>query len=84
MMLHTYFRYSDWGPYIEGLAQDCPNSISNAQMLQQSCPKPKIYSQCLKTKPGSFALKTQPNLTGKCTKEETNIFLDFVHKAFAL
>ena len=29
--------------HIEGLAQDCSNSIANAQELLQSCTKPLIY-----------------------------------------
>ena len=30
-------------PYINGLVQDCSNSIANALELQQSCAKPSIY-----------------------------------------
>ena len=29
--------------HIEGLVQDCSNSIANALELQQSCTKPSIY-----------------------------------------
>ena len=29
--------------YIDGLVQDCNNSIANALELLQSCPKPSIY-----------------------------------------
>ena len=30
--------------HIDGLVQDCSNSIANAQELLQSCTKPPIYS----------------------------------------
>ena len=30
--------------YIDGLVQDCSNSIANAQELLQSCTKPSIYT----------------------------------------
>ena len=31
-------------PHIDGLVQDCSNSIANALELLQSCTKPSIYS----------------------------------------
>ena len=34
----------DSGDYIDGLVQDCSNSIANALELLQSCTKPSIYS----------------------------------------
>ena len=33
--------------YIDGLVQDCSNSIANALELLQSCTKPSIYDFCL-------------------------------------
>ena len=32
--------------YIDGLVQDCSNSIANALELLQSCTKPSIYAKC--------------------------------------
>ena len=36
------------GNYIDGLVQDCGNSIANALELLQSCTKPSIYRFVLK------------------------------------
>ena len=32
--------------YLDGLVQDCSNSIANALELLQSCTKPSIYTYC--------------------------------------
>ena len=35
-----------WRFYIDGLVQDCSNSIANALELLQSCTKPSICCSC--------------------------------------
>ena len=34
-------------PYIDGLVQDCSNSIALAMELLQSCTKPSIYTELI-------------------------------------
>ena len=70
----TQCQSSNSEGYIEGLVQDCSNSISNALELLSSCTKPSIYEMShyqistMHKKGTSFFLRTYPISIDLCVR----------------
>ena len=75
----TSFKIQD---HINGLVQDCSNSIANTLEFMQSCTKPVIYALVLSTKQQQKQIKNAHTDTTGNTFSDYFKFLLLFHKYF--